>query len=257
MSIYQHFRKEEHAFIDQIIEWREQVKDEYTYKLLDFLDPREIDIVQSIIGAKEEVKCAFWGGFDGAERKRAILYPEYYEVQNDDFDIVVYSINFPSKFVSLDHRKVLGSTMGLGIKRSKFGDILIDRDEAQIIVTGQVAEFVRLHFIQVGKTNVTLEQVGYEKIISVNEEWREQTVTVSSMRLDVILSEVFNLSRAKVLPYIQNEMVKVNWKVIDDPSFHCHQGDTLSMRTFGRFKIISIEGQTKKEKWRIIVAKAK
>lgn len=257
MSIYQHFRKEEHAFIDQIIEWREQVQNEYTYKLLDFLDPREIDIVQSIIGTKEEVKCAFWGGYDGAERKRAILYPEYYEVQNEDFDIVIFSIHFPSKFVSLDHRKILGSTMGLGLKRSKFGDILIDQEEAQIIVAGGVADYVRLHFNQVGKTNVTLEQIGNEKIISVKEEWQEQTVTVSSMRLDVILGDVFNISRAKVLPYIQNGMVKVNWKVIEDPSFHCHQGDTLSMRTFGRCKIIRIEGQTKKEKWRIVVAKAK
>ena len=257
MSIYQHFRKEEHAFIDQIIEWREQVQNEYTYKLLDFLDPREIDIVQSIIGTKEEVKCAFWGGYDGAERKRAILYPEYYEVQNEDFDIVIFSIHFPPKFVSLDHRKILGSTMGLGLKRSKFGDILIDQEEAQIIVAGGVADYVRLHFNQVGKTNVTLEQIGNEKIISVKEEWQEQTVTVSSMRLDVILGDVFNISRAKVLPYIQNGMVKVNWKVIEDPSFHCHQGDTLSMRTFGRCKIIRIEGQTKKEKWRIVVAKAK
>lgn len=257
MSIYQHFRKEEHAFIDQIIEWREQVKNEYTYKLLDFLDPREIDIVQSIIGTKEDVKCAFWGGYEQAERKRAILYPEYFEVANDDFDIVLFLIKFPSKFVTLDHRNVLGSTMGLGLKRSKFGDILIDNDEVQIIVAGGVAEYVRLHFNQVGKTSVTLEQMGLEKIISVNEEWHESTVTVSSMRLDVILSEVFNLSRTKVLPYIQNGMVKVNWKVINDSSFHCHQGDTLSLRTFGRCKIKSIEGQTKKEKWRIVVAKAK
>ncbi|MEC1715376.1 YlmH family RNA-binding protein [Schinkia azotoformans] len=257
MSIYQHFRKEEHAFIDQIIEWREQVANEYTYKLLDFYDPREIDIVQSIIGSKEEVKCAFWGGYDQAERKRAILYPEYYEVQNDDFDIVAFSINFPSKFVTLDHRKVLGSTMGLGLKRSKFGDIIIDKEVVQIIIASQVAEYVRLHFNQVGKTNVTLEQIGCEKIIPTNEEWHEHTYTVSSMRLDVILAEVFNLSRTKVLPYIQNQMVKVNWKVTDDPSFLCHQGDTLSMRMFGRCKIKRIEGQTKKEKWRIVVAKAK
>lgn len=255
MSIYQHFRREEHAFIDQIIEWREQVKNEYTYKLLDFLDPREIDIVQSIIGTKEDVKCAFWGGYDQAERRRAILYPEYYEVQSDDFDIVLFSINFPAKFVTLDHRKVLGSTMGLGLKRSKFGDILIDNDEAQIIVAGQIAEYFRLHFNQVGKTIVSVEQIGVEKVISVNEEWHEQTVTVSSMRLDVILSEIFNLSRTKVLPYIQSQMVKVNWKVIVDPSFYCHQGDTISMRTYGRCKIKSIEGQTKKEKWRIVVAK--
>lgn len=257
MSIYQHFRKEEHAFIDQIIEWRNQVKSDYTYKLLDFLDPREISIVQSIIGTKEEVKCALWGGYDHAERQRAIIYPEYYEPVHEDFDMVLLSVRYPAKFVTLDHRKVLGSTMGLGLKRSKFGDILIKDSEVQVIVADQIADYVKLHFNQVGKTNVTLEQIPMEQMITVNEEWHEQTVTVSSMRLDVILADVFNLSRQKVLPYIQNQLVKVNWKVIDDASFQCHQGDTLSMRGFGRCKLKSIEGQTKKEKWRIVIAKRK
>lgn len=256
-SIYQHFRKEEHAFIDQIIEWREQVKSEYTYKLLDFLDPREADIVQAIIGAKDEVKCAFWGGYEQAERKRAILYPEYYEVLEEDFDLILYSIQFPSKFVTLDHPKILGSIMGLGLKRSKFGDILINESKVQIIVAGNVDEYVRLHLNQVGKTNVILEQMPFNDILAVDDDWLEQTVTVSSLRMDVILAEVFRQSRQKVLPYIHSQLVKVNWKVVDDPSFTCHQGDTLSMRGFGRCKISRIEGQTKKEKWRIVVAKRK
>lgn len=257
MSFYQHFRKEEHAFIDQIIEWREQVKTDYTYKLLDFLDPREIEIVQSIIGTKDEVKCAFWGGYDQAERKRGILYPEYFEPSREDFDMVLFSIDYPSKFVTLEHPKVLGSIMGLGLKRSKFGDILCNDTDVQIIVAGQVAEYVKLHLNQVGKTNVILNPISFDLIISANEVWNEQTVTVSSMRLDAVLAEVFNLSRQKVVPYIQNQLVKVNWKVIEEPSFQCHQGDTLSMRGFGRCKINRIEGQTKKEKWRIVIAKIK
>ncbi|HHY74543.1 MAG TPA: RNA-binding protein [Bacillus bacterium] len=257
MSIYQHFRKEEHAFIDQIIEWKEQVKANYTYKLLDFLDPREMEIVESIIGTKEDIKCAFWGGYEQAERKRVILYPEYYEPTREDFDLILFSLQFPSKFVTLEHRQVLGSMMGLGLKRAKFGDILIADNKVQIIVAGQVAEYVKLHLNQIGKTNITLNQIPFAEIITVKEEWQEQTVTVSSMRMDVILAEIFKLSRQKVLPYIHNQFVKVNWKVIDDPSFTCHQGDTLSMRGFGRCKLKRMEGQTKKEKWRIVVVKGK
>lgn len=255
MSIYQHFRKEEHAFIDQVLEWREQVQNEYTFKLLDFLDPREENIVENIIGTKEDVRCVFWGGYEAAERKRAILYPEYYTPQLEDFDLVLFSIRYPSKFVTFNHPQILGSMMGLGLKRTKFGDILMNNHDVQFIVAGQVAEYVKLHFNQVGKTKVLLEESSLNQLIEVNEVWQEQTITVSSMRLDTILAEVFNLSRQKITPYIQNQLVKVNWKIIEDPSYQCGEGDTLSMRGFGRCKIKGIEGRTKKDKWRIMIAK--
>ncbi|WP_102347011.1 YlmH family RNA-binding protein [Bacillus sp. Marseille-P3661] len=258
MSVYQHFRKEEYSFIDHVIEWREQVKTQYSFKLLDFLDPREQEIVKSIIGTKDEVKCSFWGGYDGAERKRAIFYPEYYEPTNDDFDLVLFSIQYPTKFVSIEHPKVLGSLMGLGLKRSKFGDILMEDDNIQFLVSKQVSDYVKLNLTKVGKTDISLSELGIESIIkSAEDTWQEQTVTVSSLRLDVILAELYHLSRQKVLPYIQSDLVKVNWKTVDNPAYTCHQGDTISMRGFGRSKLISIVGQTKKEKWRIIVGKKK
>lgn len=257
MSIYQHFRKEEHAFIDKVVEWREQVETQFSFRLLDFLDPREQEIVQSIIGTKDNIKCSFWGGYGQAERKRAIIYPDYFQPSNEDFGIVIFSIHYPSKFVTLEHRKILGSLMGLGLKRSKFGDILMGDTNIQFIVTDQVADYVKLHFTQVGKTNVIIEAIPLTKVIEPDESWIEQTATVSSMRLDAILAEVYHLSRQKVSPYIKNQLVKVNWKIVDDPAYQCHQGDTLSMRGFGRCKIQKIDGQTKKEKWRIIVAKKK
>ncbi|WP_017753648.1 YlmH family RNA-binding protein [Calidifontibacillus oryziterrae] len=257
MSIYQHFRKEEHAFIDQVTQWSEQVKKQYSYKLLDFLDPREQEILHSIIGTKGEVKCRFWGGFEHAERKRAILFPEYYEPEIEDFELALFTINYPRKFVKLEHRKILGSLMGLGLKRSKFGDILIGDLDVQFITIQQIAEFVRVNFHQVGKTNISVEEIPFRSMVIPNEAWQEITITVSSLRLDVILANVHHLSRQRVTPYIQNKLVKVNWKIIEDNSYICHKGDTLSLRGYGRCMIKAIEGQTKKEKWRIVVLKKK
>ena len=50
MSIYQHFRPEEKDFIDQAMNWIDQVKNSYAPKLSDFLDPRQQEILTSLLG---------------------------------------------------------------------------------------------------------------------------------------------------------------------------------------------------------------
>jgi RNA-binding protein YlmH len=49
----------------------------------------------------------------------------------------------------------------------------------------------------------------------------------------------------------------VNWKTLEQPSFECNEGDTLSLKGHGRARVVSINGKTKKEKWRITVGKLK
>jgi len=78
MDIYQHFRKDEQAFIDQVLNWREQVDRQYIVNYSDFLDPREQYIYKTIIGHDEQFVLKFFGGVESAERKQAILAP-YYE----------------------------------------------------------------------------------------------------------------------------------------------------------------------------------
>jgi RNA-binding protein YlmH len=65
------------------------------------------------------------------------------------------------------------------------------------------------------------------------------------------------LSRQKSQVLIGQGLVKVNWMVIESPSFECQMGDLISTRGFGRVKILSIEGKTKKDKWRITIGKQK
>ncbi|GEL07308.1 RNA-binding protein [Salisediminibacterium halotolerans] len=254
MSLYQHFRQEEHAFIDLATDWKELVENEYRPKLTDFLDPREQHILRSLIGEKETVSVAFSGGSLNAERKRALIYPDYVTPEPDDFEVDVFEIHYPRKFVQLEHPKILGSLMGLGLKRGKFGDILSDGGRYQIAVCKDIADYIELNFTAVGKTEISLSKPAETDRLEQREMWEEKMTTVSSLRLDVILKEAFHLSRAKTKPLIQNERVKVNWRPITDPSFSVEEKDMISVRGFGRVSLQSIEGETRKGRYRVMLA---
>lgn len=255
MSIYQHFREEERAFIDLVLEWKEDVLNQYSPKLTDFLDPREQQIVSAIIGTEGEVLVSFDGGSEQGERKRALLYPDYYEVGNEDFQLSYYELHYPSKFVTVEHSQVLGALMSLGLKRSKFGDVLVQDERIQLVIADEISSYVEANFTSVGKAQISLVKKDRTELLQVQSEFQEKTYTVSSMRLDVLLSTIYNLSRQKVQPFIGSGAVKVNFKTVEQPSFECKADDILSLRGFGRSKVISVEGKTKKDKWRVIVGK--
>ncbi|MDQ0231253.1 YlmH family RNA-binding protein [Metabacillus malikii] len=254
-NIYQHFREDERHFIDQVVGWKQSVEEQYSPRLSDFLDPREQEIVQSVIGEHSEVKVVFSGGKEDTERKRAFVYPDYYQVQEEDFNLQLFEIHYPSKFIQIQHRQVLGSLMGLGLKRSKFGDIRFNDTIVQFICALEISDYLKANFHEVGRTKITLKTKNITDLITDKEDTQELITTVSSMRLDVVCSTIYNLSRQKIQPFISNGLVKVNWKEVNQHSFECREGDTISIRGYGRSKIMSIEGKTKKDKWRIVVSK--
>lgn len=257
MTIYQHFRPEEHAFIDQVLQWKESVKSTYSPKLTDFLDPREQQIVKSINGEDSEVRVEFNGGPPQTERKRAYLFPNYYIPTEEDYQVKLFEVQYPHKFVTIEHPQVLGSLMSLGLKRSKFGDILINEETIQLIVPTEISNFIQHNLLSIGRAKVQLVEIPMKEIIIVQDEWREESLTISSMRLDVMIAEAYNLSRSKAAPLIKAGVVKVNWKKVEETSFECKSGDMISVRGHGRCKVMEIDGKTKREKWRIKIGKTK
>jgi len=251
MSIYQHYRPEEHEFVDRVLNWKTEVVERYSPKLTDFMDPREQEIVKTILGNDTEVRLSLWGGSSFSERKRAFLYPEYIDAQEEGFQLVCYDIIYPAKFAAIEHRDVLGALMNIGVKRGKYGDILIDGDQVQFICAKEIAGFIELNLTKIGRTGVKLAAIQENQLIEIKTEYKEKSGTVSSLRLDVVVAEVYNLSRAKASPLIQQGRVKLNHKITDQVSAEVMEGDELSVRGFGRSKLIAIEGTTKKEKWRI------
>ncbi len=250
-GIYQHFRPEEKEFIDQVIDWRINVEDTYAPKLTDFLDPRQQFILSSILGENEDVRHQLFGGQDSSERKRALIFPEYYQPTDDDFQIGLYEIDYPQKFISLNHPMVLGSIMALGLKRDKFGDIIVNNDRIQFYSAAEIEDYVAQELNQIGKAKVSIQKKNFNQAIGSDELWRESETTASSLRLDVTLAAAFNISRQKAQSIIQQGLARVNWEKVEQASFECREGDIMSARGFGRCKLMEINGKTRKDKFRI------
>ncbi len=254
MNIYQHFRPEERDFIDQVIGWRDYVDQTYAPKLTDFLDPREQQIIKTIIGERD-VKCKLFGGIETAERQRALLYPDYFEASQEEFQISLFELEYAKKFITIEHRQVLGSLMSLGLKRGKFGDILVMNDQVQFFAASEISDYVRLQLDSVGRAGISLKEIPLIDAIQPETNWREISTTASSLRLDTLMSAIYNISRQKSQIYIHQGVVKVNWTAIENPAFECGEGDIISVRGLGRAKIVTIEGKTKKDKWRVIAGR--
>ncbi len=81
----------------------------------------------------------------------------------------------------------------------------------------------------------------------------QRTVSVASLRVDALVSGVFRLSRAKASEAIRGGKCRVNWKVVEDPSRTLEEGDTVSLRGWGRFRVDAVEGKTKKGRFLVRV----
>jgi len=214
--------------------------------LTSFLDPRGQYILEVIVGSFEDMKVSYFGG-QSAERKRAIIAPSYFEPTEDDFEEVLIQINYPEKFVSIQHQHVLGTLMSLGIEREQVGDILVD-DTIQFVLTKQLESYIMMELTKIKGATVKLDSIPFKDMIQSKENWNIHHSTVSALRLDVVLKEMIRKSRSIAKQLIEKKRVKVNHTLIDSPDFQLQNNDLLSIQGFGRARIVDIGGKTKKEK---------
>ncbi|MFC4557031.1 RNA-binding protein [Virgibacillus kekensis] len=255
MDIYQHFRKEEQSFIDNVLSWIDQVEKTFTSKVTDFLDPREQQIVDMLAGtSQEDLNVYKHGGNDASERKRMVIAPFYEEVTEVSFQLNLLQGNYHEKFVSLSHRDVMGAFLSLGIKRKKLGDIFAGNGIIQIVAADEITPYVLANLTSIKNAKIKLEEKPLSMLIETEKKWLETDQTVSSLRLDAVLKTIYSLSRKDATEYVTKGLVKVNFRVVDDPKFQLEEGDILSMRGKGRSKLVSINGTTKKDKCRITTA---
>lgn len=211
-----------------------------------FLDPREQYILEVIVGSFEDMKVSYFGG-QSAERKRAIIEPSYFEPTEGDFEEVLIQINYPEKFVSIQHQHVLGTLLSLGIEREQVGDILVG-DTIQFVLTKQLESYIMMELTKIKGATVKLDSIPFKDMIQSKENWNIHHSTVSALRLDVVLKEMIRKSRSIAKQLIEKKRVKVNHTLIDSPDFQLQNNDLLSIQGFGRARIIDIGGKTKKEK---------
>lgn len=253
MSIFHHFRKEELPFAERALEMLTQVERTQTMRLTDFLDPRQFSIFQSLTSQVSGVAVTANGGYKGAERVRALLHPEYITVEPEDFHLMLVQIKGDQRFVKLEHRDVMGALLHVGLKRDKFGDILMEEAGCQVVLAKETADFVRMQVTQIHRIPVVLEEISLDQVVLPSIKQTEKMITVSSPRIDAVVGEVYHLSRSKALVPIRAGKLKINWKVEDDPSAHVQAGDIISLAGHGRFQVLELTGPTRSGRIRMQV----
>jgi RNA-binding protein YlmH len=253
-QLYMHFHPDEHHFVDKAWEWVVHASEQHTVKKTDFLDPRQVDILTALVQRTDNVALRLDGGYKAAERKRALITPDYYNAGMEDMEIEVLSVaSGDGKFLTLTHGDYMGSILGLGMKRDKIGDIHVLKSGCHCLVAAEVSAYLSLHLRQVHRVSVQTEVIPLEQLEHGQTPLEEMKLSVASLRLDGIVSDAFRLSRAKVLLPIKAGKCRVNWKVEEDSSKPLKDGDIVSVQGLGRFKVQAIEGLSKKGRIRITI----
>lgn len=203
----------------------------------------------------DEIKYGYtlFGGFEDSERKIACFGDEIEFGYPPTPPISIVLIEPLSQKFSdeLTHRDFLGSLIGLGIKRETLGDIIIKDNKGYLFCLDSIAPFVIDNLVKVKHTSVSCS-ICDELPQSIFPEPTEKTVIVSSLRLDGIISAVYNISRSKSSLLIDGEKVFINGKLSKNNSIPLKENDIISVRGYGRFRFREISGDTRKGRTRII-----
>lgn len=186
------------------------------------------------------------GGYDNAERKVIFIYPYYMEYEDIECPLEIVQVEGNFKFKEISHKDYLGAILNLGIVREKIGDIIIHENFCQVVVTSGICDFLTINLNKVSRNKVIVKKISRDDIIPNSPNYKDISFTVSSQRLDCIISGLYNISRQDSLKYINGERVHVNYEKITSPSKEVEDNSLISVRGKGRSIIINVGEITKK-----------
>ncbi|MEG2315033.1 MAG: YlmH/Sll1252 family protein [Clostridia bacterium] len=206
-----------------------------------FLSPPEAEWAL-IAGRKQGVRALLSGGYEDAERRVACFVPQ--DGEAEPFPIVALELTWPHQ-AAPEHRDVLGSVMGLGIKRQCVGDIVMEPERAFLFVQSGMGTHVMDALLSAGRTRLSVRAM--EELPSLAPpKGTEVRDTVLSPRLDAVLGAGLCLSRAKAAELITSGNVKLRHLPTLRTDAQVKPGDAISVRGYGRLVLSEVGAPTKK-----------
>ena len=206
---------------------------------LDFEEQKEIYAVKS-----HDIDLYLDGGYEGAERKRALI--GYLDNSKLSYDIVILQSSYDPKFGEISHRNVLGTIMAFGIKRNTFGDIVVENNLITIFASLEISDFLINNLTMISRQRMNFKVI--KEFIQTEKKEVIQTINVASMRLDAVVAKAINCGRSEAVELINSGFVLINHKECLNISHIVKENDLLSIRKFGRVEILEIVGLSKKNR---------
>lgn len=225
----------------------------------DFLQISEIGIAKKVLLEEGISHYFFFGGRENADRSILIIYPEKLTEemarQNISNILEVIRIVLPNE-LQYEHRDYLSGMMKLGIRREKFGDILVKDTGADVVVLKEVASYLKDGMVELTRFRKSkIEIVDITEFENIKAEFEEIKIIVSSVRLDNFVSELARCSRSHAELIIEQQRVFVNSELQYKSSKKINDGDIITIRGKGKFIYSGIERETKSGKFLINVKK--
>lgn len=208
-----------------------------------FLTPAEM--AEALVILRGYDYCIL-GGYEEAERKLLVIGSESSDISKYAKLIRIEAISCNK----LNHRDVLGSVLGLGIKREMIGDIIITESCAYVIVMNEMFNYIKNNLDKVGHEKIKITESSFDNLNERNSKI-EKNFNVASLRVDAIVSVVFGLSREESNKLINAEKILVNYMPCKNNSKQIKIDDVISVRGYGRVKIIELLGETSKGRLKI------
>jgi RNA-binding protein YlmH len=210
-----------------------------------FLTPSERRDVAEYFSRRRDVTLLFDGGYEGAERSRAVfLNPDWGEYKRSKLLTALKITHRPQD--TFGHRDILGALMALGIERDTVGDIVIDEYSAALICLPELSGYIIENLTKAGRVGISLSEISLDELPVMQEELTVKTDTVASLRLDAVLCAAFGLSRTKATELIASDRVSLDHQSCMQPAKELTEGAMLSVRGLGRAKLLEVGGVSKK-----------
>ena len=226
-----------------------------------FLSPRELHYACAYLGTEGYIT---FGGYSDAERKRIYFLPDYMEGVDDvsslaDFGeesgIEAISVR-GSGFVQLSHRDFMGSLLGMGLERSVIGDIVVTGGESAVVMCdAKIADFLINEWTEVGHDKVRCSRVTLGEDFSPERRYAPISDTVASARLDCIVAALCNLSRERARVCVVSGLCELDYECEERPDREVTPPALISVRGYGKFRVISVGELTKKGRLRLTAQK--
>jgi len=210
-----------------------------------FLTPAEVQEARNVL---KNIEYAILGGYDEAERRIIVIGNE--SANLTDYLSIIRVESFQK---GLSHRSILGSVLGLGIKREMIGDIIVNDKICDIIVIREMKEYICNHLQKVGNEKVSTKEISFQEILPIDANKEIKIVSVASLRVDAIISTTYGISREKSNGLVMQEKVLINFVPCSNNSKAIREGDIISVRGYGRLRVIEIVGETRKGRMRLKV----
>jgi len=217
-----------------------------------FLSTAQQEQAQRLIAAAGYPRHLFSGGFADAERKVCAFLPDWQEEADWEPPFAALRCRWQSGD-KLTHRDFLGSILGQGLDREKVGDILVGDGVCDILVFKELVPYLLQNLTGAGRARLRVEEISLAEIEPPEKQVKLIHDTVSSLRLDAVLSTGFSIGRGKAAELITGGRVELNHRPCVKADRAVSQGDVFTCRGLGKCVLKEVSGLSKKGRTMIVM----